>query len=162
MIYLCMTSLYFEYEKNKVIQALRYHFISRKEIKFMIVIVNVFAIISAVLFFLKFISPLAFLLSSFMWFSLMVAFWFLLPQMVYKKSNMYAGRFRAVLQETLFTIENERGSKSWQWKEFADTLESPHYFHLYLDSRTFLIVPKEAFEDLSSARQMILQKTGKK
>jgi hypothetical protein len=55
-----MTSNTFEYHKQKVIQALRYHFISRKEIKVMMVLVNVFAILSAGLFFFKKISPLAF------------------------------------------------------------------------------------------------------
>ena len=37
-----MTSQFFIYNKGKVIQALRYHFITRKEIKIMIILVNVF------------------------------------------------------------------------------------------------------------------------
>ncbi|MES2847870.1 MAG: YcxB family protein, partial [Bacteroidota bacterium] len=70
-----MTSQYFTYEKQKVVQALRYHFISRREIKFMIILVNVFAIVSAALFFTKKISPLAFLISSLLWIAMMMAFW---------------------------------------------------------------------------------------
>ena len=45
-----MVSEYFTYNKGKVIQALRYHFITRKEIKGMMILVNVFAIVSAALF----------------------------------------------------------------------------------------------------------------
>src|SRR6187402_3497553 len=81
----CMTSEFFTYNKGKVIQALRYHFITRKEIKLMMILVNVFAIVSAALFFFKKISPLAFLVSSVLWFGLMIAFWYLLPITIYKK-----------------------------------------------------------------------------
>ena len=42
-----MTSQFFDYDKGKVIQALRYHFITRREIKVMMILVNVFAILSA-------------------------------------------------------------------------------------------------------------------
>jgi hypothetical protein len=140
-----MESQYFQYEKDKVIQALRYHFISRNEIKIMIIVVNVFAIISAILFFSKKISPLAFLISSVLWFALMISFWFLLPIMIYRRSKTFQDRFRAVISKNDFTIENERGAKSWQWSEFSSVMESPHFFHLYFDPRSFLIIPKEAF-----------------
>ena len=141
-----MTSAYFTYNKAKVIQALRYHFISRKEIKIMMVLVNVFAILSAALFFFKKISPLAFLLSSALWFIMMILFWYLLPNSIYRKSATFKDRFRAVLDQDSFEIENLRGSRAWEWKEFSSWMESPHFFHLYFNPRSFFIVPKEAFE----------------
>ncbi|MEO6136660.1 MAG: YcxB family protein, partial [Ginsengibacter sp.] len=70
-----MTSSYFTYTKPKVIQALRFHFISRREIKIMIILVNVFAILSAVLYYFGKVSPVSFLLSSGLWFILMISFW---------------------------------------------------------------------------------------
>ena len=42
----------FSYNKQQVLQALRYHFLGRPEIRIMIIVVNVFALISAALFFL--------------------------------------------------------------------------------------------------------------
>lgn len=69
----------FDYNKRQVIQALRYHFLARPEIRIMIIIVNVFALLSAVLFYAKAITPLAFLVGSTLWFVLMITFWFLLP-----------------------------------------------------------------------------------
>jgi YcxB-like protein len=155
-----MTSQYFTYEKGKVIQALRYHFISRKEIKFMMILVNVFAITSAVLFYMKKISPLAFLISSVLWFAMMIAFWYFLPVMIYKKNSTFKDRFKATLDEDGFMIENERGSRGWQWSEFSTTLETPYFFHLYFDSRSFFIVPKEAFEgdDEHEARKILREK----
>jgi Na+/H+ antiporter NhaA len=67
-----MISSAFNYNKPKVIQALRYHFISRREIKLLMIFVNVFAIASAALFYFKQISALAFLVSSLLWFVLMI------------------------------------------------------------------------------------------
>lgn len=112
----------------------------------MMILVNVFAITSAVLFYLKKISPLAFLISSVLWFAMMIAFWFFLPSMIYRKNQTFKDRFKATLDEEGFMIENERGSRQWQWNEFSTTLETPHFFHLYFDSRSFFIVPKDAFE----------------
>ena len=158
-----MTSQFFTYNKGKVIQALRYHFNTRREIKLMMILVNIFAIASALLFFFKKISPLAFLVSSFLWFGLMISFWYLLPLTIYKKSDTFKDKFKATFGKEEFTIENERGSRSWPWKEFSTTMESPHFFHLYFNTRSFFIVPKDAFEDeeLIEARKLLAVRIGK-
>lgn len=141
-----MVSSYFTYNKPKVIQALRYHFISRKEIKVLMVMVNIFAILTAGLFFLKKISPLAFLISSLLWFVLMILFWYLLPNIIYKRASTFKDRFRAILSSSDLTIENDRGSRGWEWSSFSSWMESPHFFHLYFNSTSFFIIPKDAFE----------------
>jgi hypothetical protein len=158
-----MVSSYFTYNKAKVIQALRYHFISRKEIKILMIFVNVFAILSALLFFFKKISPLAFLISSFLWFLLMIVFWYLLPQVIYRKASTFKDSFRAILSANDFTIENNRGSRGWDWTSFTTWMESPHFFHLYFNSRSFFIIPKDAFtgEDVHEARKILTAKIKK-
>jgi hypothetical protein len=129
----------------------------------MMIFVNVFAIVSAALFFFKKISPLAFLISSVLWFAMMVAFWFFLPSIIYKKNATFKDRFKAALNSEGFIIENERGSRSWQWNQFSSILESPHFFHLYFDSRSFFIVPKDAFagDDEHEARKILNEKIRK-
>ena len=141
-----MISQFFTYNKSKSIQALRYHFITRREIKVMMILVNVFAITSAALFFFRKISPLAFLISSVLWFFLMIVFWFVLPRMIYRRSATFKDRFQAILSNKEFRIENDRGGRSWPWEEFSTWMESPYFFHLYFNSRSFFIIPKEAFE----------------
>ena len=155
-----MTSQIFSYDKKKVIQALRYHFISRKEIKLMIILVNVFAIVSAILFFYKKILPLPFLVSSVLWFVLMITFWFLLPFMIYKKSDTFRDRFKVNLADDKFTIANEKGSQSWQWNKFSSWIESPFFFHVYFNNRTFFIIPKDAFAEsqLQEIREIFKKK----
>ena len=161
--YLCpMTSNFFTYDKGKVIQALRYHFITRREIKVMMILVNVFAIVSAAFFFFRKISPVAFLISSMLWFVLMIVFWFLLPAMIYRRAATFKDRFRAILSDKEFRIENDRGGRNWPWNEFSTWMESPHFFHLYFNSRSFFIVPKAAFEgdEVVEARKIFKAKIG--
>jgi signal transduction histidine kinase len=158
-----MTSSFFEYKKPKVIQALRYHFISRKEIKVMVILINVFAIFSASLFYLKKVSPAAFLLSSVLWFFLMVLFWFLLPTIIYKRSRSFKDRFRIIANDDSLTLEHERASKQFRWAEFSTWMESPHFFHIYFNSTSFFLIPKDAFvnDEENEARKIFASKIKK-
>jgi hypothetical protein len=144
----------FTYDKKQVLQALRYHFLSRKEIRLMIILVNVFALASAVLFYFKKILPLAFLVGSFLWFSLMICFWFLLPGMVYRRASTFKDHFIMSFDADSFSVRNERGSRSWPWQSVKTFLETPHFFHLYFDSRSFFLVPKNSFSDSDEIYQM--------
>lgn len=147
---------WFEYDKQKVIQALRYHFISRREIKILMILVNVFALLSAGLFFFKKVMPLAFLLSSVMWFVLMIAFWYVLPRLVYKRAKTFQDRFRVNVESFGLSLENRQGKRDWEWAYFQTWMESPHFYHLYFDSRSFFILPKDAFEgdDVHAVRKI--------
>jgi YcxB-like protein len=157
-------TIYFGYEKEKVLQALRYHFISRPEIRIMLIMVNVFAIGSIILYAIHKITPMAFLVGSFLWIVLMVSFWFILPGIVYRKAVTFKHNFSMNFNDTGFSLEHERGSKSWEWKALKSFLESPHFFHLYFDSRSFLLVPKSGCADKDEVfelRQLIKSKVKK-
>jgi hypothetical protein len=159
-----MTSSYFTYSRPKVLQALRFHFFSRNEIKIMIIIVNIFAIFSAFLYFTGKVDPLAFLLSSTLWFALMIAFWFVLPIIIYRKATTFKDRFRVSFEEQHMFLENEKGSRSWPWKDFSNFVESTSFLHLYFNSRAFFLIPKSAFpkEDLHEIRKFLKEKIGNK
>ena len=144
-IFVSMTSSFFTYNKAKVIKALRYHFITRREIKIMIILVNVFAIFSAFLFYLKKISPLAFLVSSVLWIALMAAFWFILPYSIYKKAATFKDGFKVSLQHQHLSLENVRGSKSWPWTAFSSVMKSPHFFRFYFDPISFFLISSSDF-----------------
>jgi YcxB-like protein len=140
-------TIHFDYNKSQVIQALRYHFISRKEIRLMIILVNVFAIASFVFYILKYISPFAFMIGALLWLVLMVSFWFIMPTMVYKRAATFKDRFSMSFNDEGFTLAHEKGSKSWPWNALGSYLESPNFFHLYFDSRSFFLVPKSGCKD---------------
>lgn len=148
-----MMVIHFEYDKKQVLQALRYHFISRPEIKILLILLNVFTILSAILFFMHKIQPLSFLTFSLLWFVLLITIWRLLPLSVYKKSQTFQDQFSMDLNEQDVVLQTERGSHAWQWREFSSFLESPHFFHLYFNSRSFFLVPKDAFKELDALQQ---------
>ncbi|MEY2916385.1 MAG: hypothetical protein RIS73_99, partial [Bacteroidota bacterium] len=47
--------------------------------------------------------------------------------------------------------------------DFSTWMESPYFFHLYFNSRSFFIVPKDAFEDdeVHEARKILREKIAK-
>lgn len=137
----------FSYERKKVIQALRYHFVQRNEIRVLIILVNVFAIVSAVLFYMKKIRPEPFLLGSAIWIMLMTTFWYLLPTSIYKKAATFRDSFIIEFRDDEVRLENERGYTHWQWRQFSRFFESPHFFHLYFDAKSFFLVPKEGMSE---------------
>jgi hypothetical protein len=151
----------FSYDKKLVIEALRYHFINRFEVRILMILVNVFAIFAAALFYFHKVSPLAFLLSSVLWLGIMISFWFLLPNTVYKKASTFRDTFKMTFGEHRVRVENERGFTEWNWDKFSSYLESPNFIHLYFDSKSFFLVPKSAIEkigDINDLRRLLKEK----
>ncbi|MBO9591537.1 MAG: YcxB family protein [Niabella sp.] len=158
-------TIHFGYDKKQVIQALRYHFISKKEIRIMIILVNVFAILSLVLYALHKITPVAFLINSFLWLLLMISLWFILPGVVYRRAETFRHAFTMYFSDVDFTLEHTKGKRSWPYTALHSHRESPHFFHLYFDERSFLLVPKSAFADsdeVSKFRNLLMDKIRRK
>ena len=167
---LCCTfadmTIHFGYEKNQVLQALRYHFVSKREIRLMIILVNVFALVSLVLYVMHKITPLAFLVGALLWIILMISFWFVLPGMVYRRAETFRHDFSMTFEEDGFVLQHQNGgSRKWPWNALVNYIESPHFFHLYFDSRSFLLVPKSGCRDKDEVyelRQIFKQHVPKK
>jgi hypothetical protein len=157
-------TIYFGYDKKQVLQALRYHFITRPEIKILLILVNVFTVISAVLVYLHRIQPISFLIFSILWFVLIIVVWRILPSSIYKKSRTFQDNFSMSIDEKEVLLGTSRGNQAWQWEDFSSFIESPYFFHLYFNSRSFFLVPKDAFKgiiELQEARQLMRDKIKK-
>ncbi|TAE11386.1 MAG: YcxB family protein [Bacteroidetes bacterium] len=141
------------YEQPLVIQALRYHFISRREVKFLIILVNLFALLSAILYYKQLVRPQYFFLGTILWLAIMVSFWFVLPIWVYKRSTMFTEKYIATCTADALHFESEKGSASWQWSQFQYYIRSPHFFHLYFSEKNFLLIPRLTSEPLASELQ---------
>jgi len=154
----------FSYDKKKVIQALRYHFISRPEIKILMILVNVFAIASAALFYLKKIRPEPFLLGSFVWLLLMVSVWYILPYTIFRKAPTFKDHFLIRFGNDNVYLQNDKGYVEWEWSRFSRWMETPHFFHLYFDAKSFFLVPKDEIssEDTHAIRGIFNQKIGER
>ena len=109
----------------------------------MIILVNVFAILSAVLFYTKKIRPEPFLLSTILWLFLMVSFWYLLPYTIYRRSTTFKETFTIFFFERQVRLKSAKGFVDWNWNDFSLFFESPNFFHLYFSSKSFFILPKD-------------------
>jgi hypothetical protein len=66
--------------------------------------------------------------------------------------------------EDSFTLAHEHGSRSWPWNSLSSFMESPHFFHLYFDTRSFFLVPKSGCRDADEVyelRQLLKAKVKK-
>jgi hypothetical protein len=133
----------FSYTKNKVLQALRYHFLAQKEIRVMFIVIIIFDLISAILYFNGKIRPEPFLLGAFVWFVFILSFWVFMPRMVYRRSATFKEGFTIAFQPLYVSLENNNGRVEWEWNRFIKYFETPNFFHLYFSAKTFFLVPKE-------------------
>jgi hypothetical protein len=142
-----------------VIQGVRYHFVQDRAIKLLVILINVFAIVSAALFYSKKIRPEPFLLGSVLWLVMMVTFWYIMPHSIYKKAATFKDSFTILFTDMQVSLSNDRGTVNWDWQKFSKFFESPHFFHLYFDAKSFFIVPKEGMtEDMRHELRGLLNK----
>ena len=62
------------------------------------------------------------------------------------------------------SLENKKGRVEWEWQRFIKYFESPNFFHLYFDSRSFFLVPKNGCKDkeeVAEIRQLLRSKIKK-
>jgi len=151
-------TIQFGYNKKQVLDGLRGHFFGRPEIRTLVILVNVFAILSAILFALKKIQALPFLLFSILWFCLWLAVRRLLPLSIYKKSATFQDTFILTLEDRGILLETKKGSQLWAWDDFSGFKETIYFFHVYFDARSFFMIPKDSFKDITeiqAARQLM-------
>lgn len=154
-------TIQFGYEKKQVLDGLRGHFFGRPEIRTLVILVNVFAILSAALFFMKKIQALPFLLFSILWFCLWISIRRLLPLSIYKRSATFKDQFVLTLEDRGVLLETKKGSQLWTWDVFSAFKETAYFFHVYFDSRSFFLIPKDSFKDITqiqTARKMLKER----
>jgi hypothetical protein len=154
----------FSYNKKKVMQALRYHFIAQKEIRILFIVIIVFDLVSGSLYFAGKIRPDPFLLGAFIWFFFLISFWFLMPGIVYRRSVTFKQQFTIYFQPAYVAVENTNGRVDWEWKRFINYFESPNFFHLYFSAKSFFLVPKDELnaDEQLQLRSLISDQVAKK
>jgi hypothetical protein len=154
----------FSYNKKKVMQALRYHFIAQKEIRILFMVIIIFDLVSGGFYFAGKIRPEPFLLGAFIWFFFLISFWFLMPGIVYRRSITFKQQFTIYFQAGYVALENNKGRVDWEWNRFANYFESPNFFHLYFSAKSFFLVPKDTLnaEEKLQLRSLISSRLKRK
>ena len=152
---------HFSYDKKQVLSGLRSHFFGRIEIRILVILVNLFAILSAVLFYFHKIQAISFLIFSLLWLALWFTIRRLLPLSIYKRSKTFQDDFILTMNDAGILLQTEKGEQLWTWNNFSAFKETLHFFLLYFNSRSFFMVPKDSFKDLpeiQEAREMLRKK----
>ncbi len=139
--------LRFSYDKKKVLQALRYHFVWQPEMRILLVVILCFDAATAVLYFIGKIRPEPFLLGSCIWLLFIVSVWYILPNSIYKRALTFQDTFHMIFKDEYIILENARGAVNWNWQQFTKFTESPNFFHLYFSPKSFFLVPKDNMSD---------------
>ena len=105
-----------QYKKPQVLEALRYHFMKQSEIKTLMIVVNVYAIATGVLLFLKKIRPELFLLGSILWIVLLLLFWFAMPALFYRKAELFKQDWQFEFDAQSANLYSSLGSANWTWQ----------------------------------------------
>ena len=148
-----LMTIQFGYDKKQVLDGLRGHFFGRPEIRIMAIIINVFAILSAVLFYLKRIQPLPFLIFSLLWVVLWIAIRRILPLSIYKRSATFQDTFTLTLEDKGILLQTKKGSQLWSWGDFSGFKETAYFFHVYFNARSFFLIPKDSFKDITEIQE---------
>lgn len=123
------------------------------------ILVNVFAVVAAILFYTKKVRPEPFLLGSFIWIFMMAAIWYILPYSIYRKAATFKDSFTIFFNQNGVQLQTGRGQTNWNWQQFSKFLESPHFIHLYFDEKSFFLVPKDnVTEDMRHELRGMLNK----
>jgi hypothetical protein len=151
-------TIQFGYNKKQVLDGLRGHFFGQPEIRIIVIIINLFAILSAILLAFKKIRVQYFLLFSLLWFVLWLSIRRFLPLSIYKRNSTFRDHFTLNMAEEGIVLETKKGSQQWNWENFSAFKETAYFFHLYFTPRSFFLVPKDSFKDITeiqSARQLL-------
>lgn len=143
---------------------MRGHFIGQLEIRILMIVINLFAILSAVLFFLGKIPALPFLIFSVLWFSLYIGIRWLLPLSIYKKSATFKDNFVLSLTDEGLLLKTKKGNQLWRWQDFSAFKETIYFFHVYFNARSFFLIPKDSFKDITeiqAARKLLKERIKK-
>jgi hypothetical protein len=139
--------LQFSYDKKKVLQALRYHFIWQPEMRILLVVILAFDAATAILYFIGKIRPEPFLLGSCIWLLFIISFWYIMPASIYRKNTTFKDTFTIIFRGDKVLLESTKGFAEWGWDEFVKYSESPNFYHLYFSSKSFFLIPKDNMKD---------------
>lgn len=139
--------LKFQYDKTAVINALRTHFLSRRETKMLRIVLIVFFLVAVVAFF-KGVIPYALVVVLFLIIILLtVVFWFILPKSIYTKTRTFSEpSITLEWDEETISIGTHAGARRLPWESFSRVLETPDYFYLYRNNTSFFLIPAYAFQ----------------
>ncbi len=138
----------FSYNKEDVLNALRYHFMRRGEIKVFRNTLCILLLLALTGFFFHLVTPSALIGIIAMVAVITWAFWYLLPVSTYNKAATFKDEIKLGYSEEGLQISTRASDHQRQlyWNNFTRIVETSKFFFLYRDRKSFLLIPTSAFE----------------
>ncbi len=139
-------TLHFKYRRREVIEALRFHFMNKPEIKLFRTFLILLVIAAFIGYFTDYISLNALTWIFIIFIALVFLLWFILPFSVYRRAHTFREPelTLSVSEETL-TIGTNKGKSRIAWQRFSNVMETKDFFYLYRSNKSFFLIPANAF-----------------
>lgn len=139
--------LEFNYKKNEVLNALRYHFLHRGEVRVFQVTLLIFILFTIAGYLFHVVNRGALAGVTGMTILIVWSFWYLLPVSTYNKAATFQDNIRLRVNEEGMTITtSEGGDRSVGWQRFSQVVETQKFIYLYRDKKSFFLIPLSAFQ----------------
>ncbi|NIG52789.1 YcxB family protein [Chitinophaga sp. Cy-1792] len=140
--------LEFNYDRNEVLSALRYHFLHRGEIKVFRNTIIIFLLATFAGYFYHLVTINALTGITIMILALVWIFWYLLPVSIYNKAATFKDDIRLRFNDDGLVISTGATyhERVIGWNKFSKVVETKKFIYLYRDQKTFFLIPSSAFE----------------
>lgn len=139
--------LEFSYKKNEVLNALRYHFLHRGEVRVFQITLLIFVLFTITGYLLHVVNRNALAGVTGMTMLIVWAFWYVLPVSTYNKAATFQDSIRLRVNEDGLTIStSDGGDRSVGWQRFSQVVETSKFIYLYRDKKSFFLIPLSALD----------------
>lgn len=137
----------FHYNKPEVINALRFHFLNKVEIRALRMVLILLLLFALAGFLLNIVTPAVLAAIVLMLLVVVAAFWYILPFSIYNKAATFKESIRLQCNDEGITIGTHIGQRLVLWQNFNRVVETQNFFYLYRDTKSFFLIPTTAFRD---------------
>ncbi|SHM61068.1 YcxB-like protein [Chitinophaga sp. CF418] len=150
-----MHFLEFSYNKEEVLNALRYHFMQRGEIKVFRNTLFILLAFTMAGYAFKIVTTGALIGIAAMVLLIIAVFWFLLPVSIYNKAATFKDNIHLKYSEEGITIStrNSEHQRLLSWSTFTKVVEAKNFFFLYRGKKNFFLVPTSAFKSEDAQKE---------
>lgn len=147
--------LEFSYNKEEVLNALRYHFMQRGEIKVFRNTLFILLVAALVGCAFKLVTVSTLIGIAAMVLLIGLVFWYLLPMSIYNKAATFKDDIRLNYSEDGIMISTRTSEHQRQisWTNFTQIVEAKNFFFLYRDKKTFFLIPTSAFKTKAAQQE---------
>lgn len=140
--------LEFSYNKEEVLNALRYHFLQLGEIKVFRNTLFVLLAFTMAGFAFNIVTVGALIGIVGMIVLIITVFWFLLPVSIYNKAATFKDDIHLKYSEEgiIISTRTSEQQRLLSWSTFTKVVEAKNFFFLYRGKKNFFLVPTSAFK----------------